>query len=60
MNRHLIERSGGSWRDTRMWLHLAICGVLLLLAVQDRRDRLEVGYGLEPILPDGRVGGILR
>src|SRR5712692_352289 len=35
-------------------------GVLLLLAVQDRRDRLEVGYGLEPILPDGKVGGILR
>jgi len=35
-------------------------GVLLLLAVQDRRDRIEVGYGLEPILPDGKVGGILR
>ena len=35
-------------------------GVLLLLAIQDRRDRLEIGYGLEPILPDGKVGGILR
>ncbi len=35
-------------------------GVLLLLATQDRRDRLEVGYGLEPVLPDGKVGGILR
>ncbi len=35
-------------------------GVLLLLAIQDRRNRIEVGYGLEPILPDGRVGGILR
>ncbi len=35
-------------------------GVLLFLAVQDRRDRIEVGYGLEPIIPDGRAGGILR
>jgi uncharacterized protein len=35
-------------------------GVLLLLAIQDRRNRVEVGYGLEPILPDGKVGGILR
>ena len=35
-------------------------GILLLLAVQDRRSRLEVGYGLEPILPDGLAGSILR
>ncbi len=35
-------------------------GILLLLAVDDRRDRLEVGYGLEPILPDGLDGSILR
>ncbi|MBK9167047.1 MAG: TPM domain-containing protein [Bryobacterales bacterium] len=35
-------------------------GILLLLAVQDRRSRLEVGYGLEPILPDGFAGEILR
>jgi uncharacterized protein len=35
-------------------------GVMMLLAVGDRRSRLEVGYGLEPILPDGAVGGILR
>ncbi|NQT25839.1 TPM domain-containing protein [candidate division KSB1 bacterium] len=34
-------------------------GVLLLLAVQDRKVRIEVGYGLEPILPDGKTGGIL-
>ena len=27
-------------------------GILLLLVIQDRRSRLEVGYGLEPILPD--------
>jgi len=35
-------------------------GALLLLAVAERRSRLEVGYGLEPILPDGAAGEILR
>ncbi len=35
-------------------------GILLLLAISDRRSRLEVGYGLEPILPDGLDGSILR
>jgi uncharacterized protein len=35
-------------------------GVLVLLATQDRHYRIEVGYGLEPILPDGKVGGIGR
>jgi len=35
-------------------------GVLILLAVQDHRYRIEVGYGLEPILPDGKVGSFGR
>jgi uncharacterized protein len=35
-------------------------GVLLLLAVGDRRSRLEVGYGLEPILTDAMAGRVLR
>lgn len=35
-------------------------GILLLLAVGDRRSRLEVGYGLEPVLPDGFDGEVLR
>ena len=35
-------------------------GVLVLLAVEDRRYRIEVGYGLEAILPDGKVGGFGR
>ena len=35
-------------------------GVLVLYAIQDRRSRIEVGYGLEPILPDGKVGGFQR
>jgi uncharacterized protein len=33
-------------------------GVLVLLAVQDRKVRVLVGYGLEGILPDGLVGAI--
>src|SRR5580704_10207454 len=35
-------------------------GVLILLAPNDHKDRVEVGYGLEAILPDGKVGGFLR
>ena len=33
-------------------------GVLLLVAVEDRKARIEVGYGLEGILPDGLTGAI--
>src|SRR5438270_3634998 len=35
-------------------------GVLILLATQDHEYWTEVGYGLEPILPDGKVGGFGR
>jgi uncharacterized protein len=35
-------------------------GVLILYAINDHRARIEVGYGLEPILPDGKVGGFQR
>lgn len=35
-------------------------GVLILYAIDDRHARVEVGYGLEPILPDGKVGGFQR
>jgi uncharacterized protein len=35
-------------------------GVMILLAVNDHASRIEVGYGLEPILPDGKVGSFLR
>jgi uncharacterized protein len=35
-------------------------GILLLLVIQDRRSRLEVGYGLEPYIPDGFAGSLLR
>src|ERR1039457_4884003 len=35
-------------------------GALLLLVINDQRNRLEVGYGLEPIIPDGFAGSVLR
>ena len=34
-------------------------GILILAAVGDRKARIEVGYGLEGILPDGKTGAIL-
>ena len=35
-------------------------GVLLLLSVEDHKYWIEVGYGLEGILPDGKTGDIGR
>ena len=35
-------------------------GVLLLVSLQDRKYRFEVGYGLEGVLPDSLVGTIGR
>lgn len=34
-------------------------GILLLLSIGDRHSRLEVGYGLEGVVPDGFAGSIL-
>ncbi len=34
-------------------------GLLIFLSVGDRQIRIETGYGVEGILPDGRVGEIL-
>ncbi|HZJ38023.1 MAG TPA: TPM domain-containing protein, partial [Chthoniobacterales bacterium] len=35
-------------------------GVILLVAVKDRKLRLEVGYGLEGVLPDAIADRIIR
>lgn len=35
-------------------------GLLLLLVIDEREVRIEVGYGLEPYITDGRAGDIIR
>ncbi|ABB14106.1 TPM domain-containing protein [Carboxydothermus hydrogenoformans] len=35
-------------------------GVVVLVAIKDRKARIEVGYGLEGAIPDGKAGRILR
>jgi uncharacterized protein len=35
-------------------------GVILLIFVDDRKIRLEVGYGLEPVIPDIVAGTLIR
>ncbi|MEN6464195.1 MAG: TPM domain-containing protein [Syntrophaceae bacterium] len=35
-------------------------GVLILFALKERKIRIETGYGIEGVLPDGRVGEVLR
>jgi len=35
-------------------------GILVVVAPNDRRMRIEVGYGLEGTLPDGAAGDIIR
>jgi len=35
-------------------------GLLIFFAIEDRKNRAEVGYGLEPIITDGAAGDVLR
>jgi len=35
-------------------------GLLVLVAIKERRTRMEVGYGLEHVIPDGYSGEVLR
>ena len=35
-------------------------GLLLILAIRDHKNRIELGYGLEPIISDGYAGSVLR
>ena len=35
-------------------------GLLILLAIKDHKNRVEVGYGLEPVITDADAGAVLR
>ena len=50
---HLFQKFGVGYKGTDR-------GVMVMLAVNDHKYWTEVGYGLEPILPDGKVGGFGR
>ena len=50
---HLFQKWGVGYKGTDR-------GVMVLVAVGDHQYWTEVGYGLEPILPDGKVGGFGR
>ncbi len=51
------HRVATSWKLGR---HGTDNGVLLLIAIKDRKIRLEVGYGLEGVLTDARSAQIIR
>ncbi|MCP4050608.1 MAG: TPM domain-containing protein [bacterium] len=34
-------------------------GVLFIIALKEKKTRIEVGYGLEGLIPDGRAGAVL-
>jgi len=46
---HLFQKWGVGYKGTDR-------GVMVLVATDDHKYWTEVGYGLEPILPDGKVG----
>ena len=50
---HLFQKWGVGYKGTDR-------GVMVLLATDDHKYWTEVGYGLEPILPDGKVGSFGR
>ncbi len=35
-------------------------GIMILVAIEDRLIRIEIGYGLEGIIPDAKAGRIIR
>lgn len=50
-------RLAQAWRIGRKGLDN---GAILVVARDERRVRIEVGYGLEPVIPDGVAGRIIR
>ncbi len=56
-----IEEIGTTlFNDWRMWHEERYNGVLILIAPNERKMRIEVGYGLEGAIPDVMAGRIIR
>jgi len=60
LGREIQDYSIGLLRHWRLGRAGANDGVLLLLAPNERQVRIEVGYGLEPVLTDARSSLIIR
>ncbi len=58
--REIQEYGIGLLRHWRLGRAGANDGVILLLAPNERQVRIEVGYGLEPVLTDARSSAIIR
>ena len=50
-------RLAGEWKIGQRGLDN---GAIILVVPSERRIRIEVGYGLEPVIPDGLAGRIIR
>lgn len=48
------------FNDWKMWEENKDNGVLILIAQEERKMRIEVGYGLEGAIPDVMAGRIIR
>jgi uncharacterized protein len=59
-DRTVEDYANGLFRHWRLGQAEADNGVLLLVAPSERKVRIEVGYGLEPILTDALTGQIIR
>lgn len=54
------EYATSMFNEWKMWEGDRYNGVLLLISLNDRKMRFEVGYGLEGALTDGLAGTIIR
>jgi uncharacterized protein len=58
-NRTIEEFANEAFRQYRIGNEKENNGVLLVLAMKEHKVRIEVGYGLEGRIPDGKAGRIL-
>ncbi len=59
-DRELVEFSESLFQLNKPGVKGKDNGIILLVAKTERQVRLEVGYGLEDVVPDGRAGTIIR